>query len=330
MRRIENQPGQRGAILAWTAILLTVLIGCAALAIDLGVGWNARRNLVTTTDAAALAAAQEYASGGNGCASIAGNYVGLNAPGANMTACDPVGNAADGYVSVDAQENIPTSFAQVLGISDFDTESSSTAQWGSADSATGLRPYGLCTESAAMQAFLANPDVVQTHKIDYTKADLNECGSSTGNWGEIALNNGTPSQAQIKDWVENGYDGAVQAGTVGGTCGTEAYACYPPSGGATTGASKEMKDLQDSGIYFGLPIFDTVFGNGANAQYHIVGFVRVRVVDFKFTGAEQQRYVTLQFAPGIITGTCCNPGGHATNADVIAICAIDRNKLGAC
>jgi len=330
MRRIGSQQGQRGAILAWTAILLTVLIGCAALAVDLGVGWNARRDLVPTIVAAALAAAQEYASGGNGCATIASNYVGLNAPGATMTACDPVGNAADGYVSVDAEENIPTSFAQIFGVSAFDTESSSTAQWGAASSATGLRPYGLCTESPAMQAFLSDPNTVQTHTIDYTKSDINDCGTTTGNWGEIALDRGPGGQNDIKEWVKNGYDGPVQAGTVGGTCGNETFACYPPSPGETTGASKEMKDLRDSGIYFGLPMYDTVFGNGANAEFHIVGFVRVRVVDFKFNGAESQRYMTLEFAPGIITGTCCNPGGPATNADVIAICAIDRNNLGSC
>ncbi|MGI9610709.1 MAG: pilus assembly protein TadG-related protein [Acidimicrobiia bacterium] len=330
MRRIGRGPNQRGAVLAWTAILLTVLIGCAALAIDLGLGWMSRRNLVTTTDAAALAAAAEYSAGGDGCASVASSYVGLNAPGATMTACDVSANGTTGYVTVDALENINTNFAQVLGVTDFDTTSSSTAQWGPPSAATGLRPYGLCSESAEMQAFLANPQATQTHTIAYTKTDLTACGNSEGNWGEIALNRGSPSQSQIKDWVENGYNGEVLAGTLGGICAVEAYACYPPSPGTITGASKEMKDLQDSGIYFGLPIFDSVEGNGANAQFHLVGFVKVRVVDFKFNGAEQNRYMTLEFSPGLITGSCCNPGGPQTNAVVIAICAVDRNNLGAC
>jgi hypothetical protein len=291
-----------------------------------------RRNLVTTTDAAALAAAAEYSRGGNGCASVASNYVGLNAPGATMTACDVSLNGATGYVSVDALENIPTNFARVLGISDFDTASSSTAQWGPPSSLTGLRPFGLCSEAPGMQQFLADPLTTQTHRIEYTKDSPDQCGGNNvpGNWGTIDFDGGANSNNDTKDWVENGYDDAVYAGTLGGTCSAEPYACYEGDTGATTGANKETEDLMDSGIYFGLPIFDYAEGNGAGSTFHLIGFARVRIVDFKFNGSQNQRFIELQFEPGILTGSCCNPGGPPTNVKVIAICAVDRNNLGAC
>ncbi|MFW2381979.1 MAG: pilus assembly protein TadG-related protein [Acidimicrobiales bacterium] len=328
MRMIQSS-SQRGAMLAWTALFMVVLMGCAALVIDLGLGWTSRRNLVTTTDAAALAAAQEYALGGTGCDAVASNYVSLNAPGATMTACDPLGTNA---VTVDAEQNITTSFAQVLGLTDFDTESSSTAKWGQPNGATGLRPFGLCSEAPGMQQFLANPQATQTHRIDYNKASPDQCGGNNvpGNWGTIDFDGGANSNQDTKDWVENGYDDAVYSGTLGGTCGAEPYACYEGDTGATTGANKETKDLMDSGMYFGLPIFDYAIGNGAGSTFHLIGFARVRIVDFKFNGAEDQRFITLQFEPGIITGSCCNPGGPPTNAKAIAICAVDRKNLGAC
>ncbi len=315
-------------MLVWTALFMVVLIGCAALVIDLGVGWTSRRNLITTTDAASLAAAQEFALGGNGCGAVASAYVASNAPQATMTACQRAGNT----VSVDAEENITTSFAQVLGLTDFDTAASSTARWGAPAGATGLRPFGLCSEAPGMQQFLGDPLTAQIHTIDYTKDSPDQCGGNDvpGNWGAIDFNAGANSNNDTKDWVENGYDDAVFAGTVGGTCAAEPYACYEGDTGGVTGVSNETRALANSGQYFGLPIFDYAEDNGANSTFHLIGFARVRIVDFEFNRQQVDRFITLEFTPGLITGTCCNSGGPSSNASVIQICAVDRKNLGAC
>ena len=323
---------ERGAVTAITAIALVALMAAAALAIDVGVGWHSRRNLVTTTDAAALAAAQSYATSVAGCPTVASQWVTNNQPTATMTACDPVVNGAAGKVSVDAEETIGTFFGRAIGLNSIHTESSSTADWGSASTATGLRPFRLCAESPGIQAFLANPSVVQTHRIDYTKDDPNDCGGNTvpGNWGTIDFDGGSNSNADTKDWILNGYQGAVNAGTPTGDCTTEAYACYPGDTGAPTGVKNETDWLQNSGIYFGLPIYNVATDNGSNAEFHIFAFVRVRIVDYKFTGAQSTWYIELEFAPGLITGTCCNPSGPPTNAKVVSLCDVDRKNLGGC
>ncbi len=56
-----------GVTLPLVAIMLVVITGMAALTIDLGNGWRIRRALIPATDSAALAAAQDYAQGINGC-----------------------------------------------------------------------------------------------------------------------------------------------------------------------------------------------------------------------------------------------------------------------
>ena len=49
------------------AAFLVAAVGMIALVTDVGASRDARARLVTSTDAAALAAAQDYAAGGNGC-----------------------------------------------------------------------------------------------------------------------------------------------------------------------------------------------------------------------------------------------------------------------
>lgn len=335
MRGITNDTdsSERGAVVVFVVIAIVVLLASAALAIDIGVGWNARRNLVTSTDAAALAAGGEYASGGVGCNAVAQTYLGYNAPTATMTACTPAFVGSSGYVTVKAAEDVDAYFGRVLGRTALTASSSTTVQWGNPASATGLRPFGLCSESLEMIAFLANPDAIQTHKISYTKANASDCndnGAVPGNWGTINFDGGPGGANETGDWVDNGYDDAVFSGTLGGTCTNEAYACYPPSTGADAGVIAKVKALQKLGIFFGLPLYDTVSGNGSNAEFHFIGFARVKIVDFKLNGAEAQRFIELQFEPGLLTGSCCNPGGPATNAYVIAICAVDKTDLNDC
>jgi len=55
----NNRHGRRGAVAALVAVSLTLLVGMAALVVDVGVMYNARAELQRTADAAAMAAAAE-------------------------------------------------------------------------------------------------------------------------------------------------------------------------------------------------------------------------------------------------------------------------------
>lgn len=332
MRRL-NSNNERGAVLAITAAAMIVFVGLAALAIDLGIGWSARRNLVTTTDAAALAAGGTYASGGTGCDAVAAAYVADNNANATMTGCFFNGTSSGGTVIVDAEEVIDTFFGRALGIDQFNAISSSTVQWGSARSATGLRPFGLCSESPEIAAFLTNPLMTQTHKIMYTKDDPDRCGSDApGNWGVIDFNGGNNGTPEVVEWVKNGYPDEVFAGTSTGNCTNEAFACYDLNPGAQTALKNEVATLKANGTVITLPIYNLIKGAGGNpaAELHIMGFARVTVIDFKFTGQQAQWYMTLKFEAGVITGGCCSPGGTQTNVSTMAICDVDRKNLGSC
>ncbi len=337
MRITSQTRNDRGAVIALTAIALVVLMGAAAIAVDVGVGWNTRRDLVTSTDAAALAAAQTYAAGGDGCTTTGPQYLALNAAGSMMTGCILGSSAtAQGTVTVNAEKDVDVYFGRAIGLQPYTTNSSTTARWGPPASATGLRPIGLCAD--AIDSFFASPNSTQTLEISYDdqgsgSGQIDFCGNDDpeGNWGIVDFGNDANSAAQIKDELRNGYPLPVYTGTIGGDCTSEAYACYEGSTGqGLTNAYKTQLDyLKSNDIYFSVPIFDFFTdGSGANLEFHLVAFARVRIIDYKLTGSS--RSITLEFSPGLITGTCCNPGGPPSNAYVIQICAVYEDDLSGC
>ncbi len=330
-----SRSSERGVTLPFIALSMVAIMGFASLAIDLGNGWRTRRALISATDASALAAAQDYVNGIDGCATSAGTYLVNNEATAQLVSCEiAFFNADQGRVTVTATQNVDTWFAGVIGRGDFDAPSVTTAVWGPPTSVTGLRPIGLCIEgSTALQDVINNPPATDTLiRIDYDKDQPDACGGASvpGNWGTIDFDGGANSNNDTKDWVANGYPGEVFFGNhVVTACGGEAH-CYPGDTGALAGLQSDLNGLRNSGIYFTLPVFNFVEGNGSNAEFHLMGVVRVRLISFQVNGNPNNRYFELLVKPGLITGTCCGGGGEPSGNKVIAICGVDPNEFGAC
>lgn len=71
-----------------------------------------------------------------------------------------------------------------------------------------------------------------------------------------------------------------------------------------TGISAGVKDELESikGRPRVIPIFSTVSGNGNNAQYTIVKWQGIRIMNVKLTGSMSQKNVMIQIAPALIKG----------------------------
>ncbi len=325
---------QRGAVMVIVALALVVLCGAAALSIDLGNGWQTRRGLITGTDAAALAAAQTYARGGTGCDADAIAYLSANQADAVLVSCvnTPLGPTT-GFVTVTARQNVETFFGPVIGFNDYEVTSTSSALYGPLRELTGLRPFGLCLDgSAALQSYIANP-VATTIRIEYTKDQPDACAAEDdlpGNWGTIDFNGGANSNAETKDWVLNGYpDGVSGSDHTVTSCVGEPH-CYEGDTGAIAGLQSQIQTLQNNGTWFTLPIFNFGEGNGGNVEFHLVAFIRVRIIDFKVNGAESQRFFEFEVDPDLVTGTCCGGSAIDTGLRGVALCAVDPADTTAC
>jgi len=313
----------RGAVAAIVCVIMVVAIGGAAFAVDSGNLWQTRRNLNTVSDAAALGAAQEFAFDRDGCATVDDELATANNPDAVVTECTDHPDGDAGYVTVSVQETVEFAFAKIFGMETSDVTSTTHVRYGYATAAQGLRPMGLCIEAnPQFSAWLNLPDGPTADsaviRVFYNKDHPDACGGEApGNWGLLDFNGGSNSNAELKDWVANGYTGWVNVGEqVEGDPGA-------------FGNSLDIDQLE--GQTFTIPVFDEVSGTGANTQFHIISFVTVELVDVNDTGSQADRYMDLIFKPGIlIGGRCCSSTGTDTGDRAQEICGVDPSAPSGC
>ena len=320
---------ERGAAAFIVAAALVALFGSAAIAVDLGNARLASSRTVTAADAGALAASQSLAAGSSeitACVDAAA-VVSANASTAIMEICETgVATSGTPIVTVVVSEPVDYVFAPVLGFSSTTVSSRSSARFGS-EGVSGARPFGICME--ALQADLAGWDPVGSTPIGpiivpYGKgaqpAACNGGDPVPGNWGSLDFDGGSNSNNDQKDWIENGYPGTL----------------YPPeiiegNPGAMAGSvASALQSLVDSGEVFAVPLFDQATGNGANAEFNVIGFVRAQLTDYKVNGNAAGRYIEMIFHPGLYPGVpCCDPSGTSVVLRNTGLCAVSE-ETGAC
>jgi Flp pilus assembly protein TadG len=107
-------------------ISLVVLLGMAALAIDLSSFYKAQRQAQSAADAAALGAAQELPSSASAAASTATTYGQQNYPGATVTVTTPYGGSTS-QIRVTVSAATPSFFGQIFGVTSANVSASATA-----------------------------------------------------------------------------------------------------------------------------------------------------------------------------------------------------------
>ncbi|MFT7649180.1 MAG: hypothetical protein ACI8Y4_003937 [Candidatus Poriferisodalaceae bacterium] len=307
---------ESGAYAVMFAVLTVVIMGMAALAIDIGDVRQTRVGLVTATDAAALAAAQTFSTSADGCGAVDDDYVARNDPDAAVTGCVHIpATSTSGRVSVAASTEVSHAFASVFGFDSTNVAAESEAYYGQPSGLKGLRPFGLCGASSEFLTWIAagRPVPSPIYTITYDKDQPSACGDTVpGNWGLIDFNGGANSNQETRDWVSNGYPGTVFA-----------PAWYEGDPGSFSN-SLPLPDLLNQ--QFHVPVFDAWNENpGGNAEFHIVGMLGVTLHGFKANGRERNRYLELSFNTGVVPGPCCGTGVD-TGLRVVQLCRFESNE----
>lgn len=298
---------ERGGILVLVGISMTLLFGIAALTIDHGHNLSERRQLMTATDAAALAAADAYGQAGTGCNSVASDFLTRNSTRATLTNCQAYGdtvNGTYGWVVVSAEVAVNQYFAHLLGYDTVVVASTSTAVFGAPQSTYfgGLRPMSLCLPGLESideyQDWLnGNPnDPSAEIRVTYSKEHPADCGSTTGNWGFIDFDGGGNSNQDTISWIQNGYEGELVEGW------------YEGDPGAISGSHRSaLTSLVNSGEVFWLPLVTDAQGNGANTEFYITEPLAIRLTGFKVSGKQSKRYLEFVIEPLALVAdiTCC-------------------------
>jgi len=304
--------GRRGQVIVMAAVALGVLAVIASLTIDVGHMFAENAKLQNAADAATVAAAQELIAQRQDEADETTARCAAATEGAAIAAL----NSADAGVQVnfgsydsatevftvegteveataiqvntyrnDSAPGGPLSlfFSSVMGLDSVEVGSSAVCDMFDNIYAIGsdLRPF------AVPSGCIAGVQPGETFVFDIAQGEWcfeGELEVSPGNFGWLNLDGGANTTGELADWVQNGYP--------------ELFIIDPDTGhiwiDGTPGLRAALKDELESVV--GRPMFmcvyDTMEGNGANAEFRVVTFAGVTILEVDVTGND--KHITCQ------------------------------------
>lgn len=294
---------ERGAVSIMVAFLMVLLLGFAAIAVDVGVLYAERAQLQNGADAAALAMAQKCARDLNGplCTESSGvaiDYANKNSLD-NLSNVQSVGlDKAAGKVTVKtgAQEpggeanTVSLFFANALGVPTAEVGAVSSAIWGSPTA--GRTPFPLTFSICQVEGWVEGAtQTLQSH----------------GSGANPSCNYGPSGQT-----VSGGFGWLLQdPGKCGGSVdihlaegGSETGNDGPSNCDATMNSwANEINAGRDVTVL--LPIFNKVTGTGSSASYNLTSFAAFKIVGWKFSGGSSLPMVFHNTETYTGTGNAC-------------------------
>ncbi len=190
LRSLWRQEFGQGLVLA--ALAMVVILGFAAMAIDVGLFLHERRELQNAADAAALAGVQELPYSSAEAEARAQEWAinnGVNlAEGELDTIQVTTTYAANDTITVRVQRDVPYIFARVLGFTSSTVHATGVARVGSPTIATGAMPWALRESYKEMAeaagygqpvVLMEKPPLGASGKFGALCFDGTHCGDST-------------------------------------------------------------------------------------------------------------------------------------------------------
>ena len=301
----RNQTGQATVL---TLVFLTVLLGMAALVLDVGSWYRADRDTQSTADSAALAGAQALPDSTADASSLASSYASKNGGGLDGVSFSSSYGTND-TIKVTVKKPAQGIFTRLFGVSSINVGSKATARTALISSAKYVAPivvknmHPKLLGTAGCPCF--DPSNVTTIPLGRNGApgafDLLNLDGSRG---------GT-SPGILADWMLKGYDGYLDIGQ------------YYSDPGAKWDSS-QMHDALDQRIGTTLlfPVYDDLIGNGSNAQYHVIGWVGFHLLSYEARGSSGS--ITGYFTEVIWSGLQATSGsGQPPNFGARSVQLID-------
>lgn len=291
IRRSKQHKDERGAAAVMVAFSMVVLLGFAALAVDVGAMYAEKAQLQNGADATALAIAGDCAKGLDCATAMAAS--------ANRLADDNANDGSSGVFSV-TQPNSTTVrvetnaqaagstddsfglfFARVLGHETSVIHARAEASWGTPSEATTLpwtvsecifKQFLTPSQLASLTStgnFTGYP--TDTHlllRYDENTPTYPGCaaqnGYRPGGFGWLETNTGCSADIDLSK-------------TVNGQTGN-----HFPNGKVCDELHSTIMDQPAL-----IPLFDSNTGNGENTVYSLIGFAAFQVTGYKFSGSDE-------------------------------------------
>jgi Flp pilus assembly protein TadG len=292
-----------------TVVFMVVLIGMAALVLDVGSWYRADRSAQSTADAAALAGAQALPSDPGAAGGLAIQYAGKNGGGvspSNVTVSS--GNMTNDTIRVQLTRPATGVFTKLFGVNSVTVGAKATARAGLMSQAKYVAPIVVNLTHPKLKGTITCP-CFGTGNL--TTLPLGKAGAP-GAFDLLNLDNshGGTGPTILASWILKGYDG------------------YLPVGGyfSDPGAKWNSSEIEDAltkriGTELLFPVFDTMTGTGSNATYHVIGWVGFHLTGFTASGSSGS--ITGWFTEVVWTGIQATSSSGQPNLGARTVQLID-------
>ena len=305
--RARSDHGQATVL---TVVFLVVLLGMAALVLDIGSWYRADRATQSAADAAALAGAQALPGDSATANTLALQYAtkngGLGSGGVTFSSKI----VANDTIKVTVKRAAPTFFAKIFGRNTVTVGSTATARSEGVSAVKYVAPivvhykHPLLNCKGPASKPTCAPDFGPTHPTTLNLEDLHKPGggSGSGAFGLLNLNYGDPTgnigAGTLADWLLNGYDDELPLGT---------YFSAPSANFNNSQFQSSLDAVIGKEVLF--PVYRLLTGPGSNAKYDIIGWVGFVITSYNTGGSSGTLtgYFTSYTATGVQATTGGNP-----------------------
>jgi Flp pilus assembly protein TadG len=270
---------QSGQATVLTLVFLTVLLGMAALVLDLGAWYRADRDTQSSADSAALAGAQALPDDTSQASALASDYASKNGGGLESVNISSSVTAND-TIKVRITRNAGGIFTKLFGVESTKVGSSAAARVGALAQAMYVAPIVVNIKHPALHCggTERRPDPCFGQPTELDLLDLHSPGGkdAAGSFGLINLTGdptGNVGAGTLAGWMETGYDKMMPLGT---------YYAAPSSNFNNSQFLDALGDRIGDDVLF--PIYDTLISPGSNAQYNVIGWIGFHVTAYHASG----------------------------------------------
>jgi Flp pilus assembly protein TadG len=261
----------RGQATVLTLVFLVVLLGMAALVLDVGSWYRADRATQSAADAAALAGAQALPSSPANAGALASQYSSKNGGGASGVTISS-GLLANDTIKVTLSRQASGVFTKIFGVRTVTVGSKATARASLMAQAKYVAPIGVNVLNPKLKGVSTCPCFGSGYP---TTLPLGKTGAPGAfDLINLDMSHGGTSPGILSDWILHGFDGYLP------------LAKYYSDPGAKWNSSQVQSALTSRiGTDLLFPVYDTLTGNGANAQYNVIGWVGFHMTGFSARGS---------------------------------------------
>jgi len=304
----RNARTERGQATVLTLIFLVVLLGMAALVLDLGSWYRADRDTQSTADAAALASAQALPDDTGQASSLASTYASKNGSGLESVSFSNSYGPND-TIKVTVKKPANGVFTKLFGVNSVNVGSKATARTALISSAKYVAPIVVRNTHPKLLGTVGCPCFTPAN---VTTIPLGRNGAP-GAFDLLNLDGsrGGTGPGILADWMLKGYDGYLDIGQ------------YYSDPGAKWDSSEIHGALDDRiGTTLLFPVYDNLIGTGSNAQYHVIGWVGFHLLSYEARGSSGS--ITGYFTEVIWSGLQATAGsGQPPNFGARSVQLID-------